>query len=242
MGDFNLIYKAEDKSNTRLNRRLMTLFKETLDFSQLMEIDLQGRAYTWSNEQNDPTFTRIDRVFGSPEWHLLFPSIDLQALPTMGSDHAPLLLTSDVARQNYSGFRFEAFWVNMPGFYETVQSAWSQPVNTQNNILRMHVKLLRTAKALKLWRRQSLGNLPLRSEIAKQLLLLMDAEQEQRTLTPDELCFRRYLKAKSVGLATIIRSRARQHSRLTWLRKGDACAKLFMLHASNRRRKLFIPV
>jgi endonuclease/exonuclease/phosphatase (EEP) superfamily protein YafD len=125
MGDFNLIYKAEDKSNTRLNRRLMTLFKETLDFSQLMEIDLRSRAYTWSNEQNDPTFTRIDRVFGSPEWHLLFPSIDLQALPTMGSDHAPLLLTSDVARQNYSGFRFEAFWVNMPGFYETVQSAWS---------------------------------------------------------------------------------------------------------------------
>jgi hypothetical protein len=100
----------------------------------------------------------------------------------------------------------------MPGFYETVQSAWSQPVNTQDNILRMHVKLLRTAKALKLWRRQSLGNLPLRLEIAKQLLLLMDAEQEQRTLTPDELCFRCYLKAKSVGLATIIQSRARQHS------------------------------
>jgi hypothetical protein len=72
MGDFNLIYKAEDKSNTRLNRRLMTLFKETLDFSQRMEIDLRGRAYTWSNEQNDPTFTRIDRVFGSPECTFYF--------------------------------------------------------------------------------------------------------------------------------------------------------------------------
>jgi hypothetical protein len=31
IGDFNLIYKAEDKSNNRLNRRLMALFKETLD-------------------------------------------------------------------------------------------------------------------------------------------------------------------------------------------------------------------
>jgi exonuclease III len=31
LGDFNLIYKAEDKSNSRLNRRLMTRFKETLD-------------------------------------------------------------------------------------------------------------------------------------------------------------------------------------------------------------------
>jgi hypothetical protein len=151
LGDINLIYKAEDKNNTRLNRHLMTLFKETLDLSQLMEVDLRGRAHTWSNEQNDPTFTRIDRVFGSPEWHLLFPNIDLHALPTMGSNHAPLLLTSDGARQNYFGFRFETLWVNMPGFYETVQSAWSQPVNTQDNIIRMHVKLLRTPKALKLW-------------------------------------------------------------------------------------------
>lgn len=40
LGDFNLIYKAEDKSNNRLNRRLMTRFKETLDEAQLMEVDL----------------------------------------------------------------------------------------------------------------------------------------------------------------------------------------------------------
>jgi hypothetical protein len=127
----------------------------------------------------------------------------------------------------------------MLGFYETVQAAWAQPVNTQDPILRMHVKLIRTAKALKMWRRQSLGNLPLRLEIAKRLLL-MDVEQEQRPLSQDELVFRRYLKAKTVDLAALIRSRARQHSRLTWIRNGDACTKFFMLHASNRRRKLFI--
>jgi hypothetical protein len=48
------------------------------------------------------------------------------------------------------------------------------------------------------------------------------------------------LKAKTVNLAALIRSRARQHSRLTWIRNRDACTKLFMLHTSNRRRKLFI--
>jgi hypothetical protein len=220
----------------------MTRFKDMLDEAQLMEVDLRGRAYTWSNEQNDPTFTRIDHVFGSPEWHLLFPNINLQALSTLESDHAPLLLTGDVARQNYSGFCFESFWVNMSAFYDTVKAAWAQPVNSQDPILRMHVKLLRTAKALKLWRRQTLGNLPLRLEIAKQLLLIMDVEQEKRTLSQDELVFRRYLKAKIMNLATIQRSWARQHSRLTWIRNGDACTKLFMLHANNRRRKLFIPL
>jgi hypothetical protein len=69
------------------------------------------------------------------------------------------------------------------GFYEAVQAAWAQPVNTQDPLLRMHVKLIRTTKALKLWRRQSLGNLPLRLEIAKQLLLLMDTEQEKCPLS-----------------------------------------------------------
>jgi hypothetical protein len=54
----------------------------------------------------------------------------------------------------------------------------------------------------------------------------------------DDLVFWLYLKAKTVNLAAIQQTRARQHSRLTWLRIGDACTKLFMLHASNRTRKL----
>ena len=241
VGDFNLIYKAEDKSNDRLNRRLMSDFRQTIDEAQLMEIDLRGRKFTWSNEQDNPTFTRIDRMFGTPEWHLRFPNIDLQPLPTMGSDHCPLFLTGDIAKQSYKGFRFESFWVNMPGFKEVIEDTWTQPVNTQDAILRMHVKLIRTAKALKLWRRQNLGNLQLRLEIVKEILKLLDGAQEQRVLTPEELEFRRFLKAKSLNLAAIQRSRARQHSRLTWLRKGDACTRLFMLHANNRRKKHFIP-
>lgn len=219
----------------------MQWFKQTLDESQLMELELHGRKFTWSNEQDVPTFTRIDRMFGTPEWHLLFPNTDLQALATMGSDHAPLILTGDVARQNYNGFRFESYWTSMTGFMETVQEVWAQPVNTQDAILKIHVKLIRTAKALKLWRWQKLGNLPLRLAMVNELILLYDRTQEHRALTQEELAFCGYLKAKSVGLGTIQRSRARQNSRLTWLRKGDACTKFFMIHAGHRKRKLFIP-
>ena len=178
-----MIYKAKDKSNDRLNRLMMSNFRQTIDEAQLMEIDLRGRKFTWSNEQNNPTFTRIDCIFGTPEWHLMFLNIDLQPLPTMGSDHCPLFLTGDIAKQTYKGFRFESFWVNMPGFREVIEDTWAQPVNTQDAILRMHVKLLRTAKALKIWRRQNLGNLLLRLEIVKEILKLLDVAQEQRILT-----------------------------------------------------------
>lgn len=97
------------------------------------------------------------------------------------------------------------------------------------------------AKALKLWRQQNIGNLALRLAIANEVLLFLDAAQEHRTLTTEELEFHKYLKAKSVGLVAIQRARARQHSRLTWIHKGDACTRLFMLHANNREWRLHIP-
>jgi hypothetical protein len=62
-GDFNLIYRAEDKNNLRLNRRLMGAFRSFLDELELAELHLQGRLYTWSNEQSHPTLSRIDRAF-----------------------------------------------------------------------------------------------------------------------------------------------------------------------------------
>jgi hypothetical protein len=61
-GDFNLIYRDQDKNNDRLNRRLMTRFWRTLNFIEVMEIELIGRSFTWSNNGPNPTLTHIDRV------------------------------------------------------------------------------------------------------------------------------------------------------------------------------------
>jgi exonuclease III len=48
-GDFNLIYKAEDKNNSNLNRAMMGRFRGTINDLSLKEIPLHGRKYTWSN-------------------------------------------------------------------------------------------------------------------------------------------------------------------------------------------------
>jgi exonuclease III len=62
-GDFNIIYRAHDKNNSRLNRRMMNHFQRFIDEVELLELNLHGRLYTWSNEREDPTMERIDRVF-----------------------------------------------------------------------------------------------------------------------------------------------------------------------------------
>uniref|UniRef100_A0A452Z0F7 Endonuclease/exonuclease/phosphatase domain-containing protein n=1 Tax=Aegilops tauschii subsp. strangulata TaxID=200361 RepID=A0A452Z0F7_AEGTS len=50
-GDFNLIYRDEDKNN----HRMMGRFRRVLNDLALKEVYLSGRRYTWSNEQSPPT-------------------------------------------------------------------------------------------------------------------------------------------------------------------------------------------
>lgn len=49
LGDFNLIYKDQDKSNGRLNRHLMLRFRRALNHMDVKEVDLIGRRFTWSS-------------------------------------------------------------------------------------------------------------------------------------------------------------------------------------------------
>jgi exonuclease III len=45
-GDFNMIYRAEDKNNDRLDRHRMGQFYKFINEALLKEIHLQGRLFT----------------------------------------------------------------------------------------------------------------------------------------------------------------------------------------------------
>jgi hypothetical protein len=102
----------------------------------------------------------------------------------------------------------ESYWANMPGFTETVQEAWSRVVDTQDNILRIHVKLLRTTKYLKNWRRKLLADHKIVGAILNITLSNLERAQESRNLTPDQLELKKYLKTKALGIAAMQKARA----------------------------------
>jgi hypothetical protein len=86
---------------------------------------------------------------------------------------------------------------------ETVKEVWDRPIDTQDAILRLHVKLLRTAKALKLWRRKNFSDWKVRWAIVNITLANLEKAQEARPLTQEEMSFKRYLKSKALGIAAI---------------------------------------
>jgi exonuclease III len=134
LGDFNLILNAQEKNNARLNLPLINRFKATVDNLHLARIELRGKRYTWCNDHQTPTMTRIDHLFVSADWLELFPRTDLHALASLGSDHSALFLQGNIDLDFYRGFRFESHWIHRPGFLDTVKEARSRPVTTQDTI------------------------------------------------------------------------------------------------------------
>ena len=218
----------------------MASFKAVIDDLNLKEIGLNGRRFTWSNEQDNPTLTRINILFCTTDWELTFPTCFLHSLPSLMSDHTPLLLQGELEHCHNQTFRFENFWVKMDGFRDLVEQVWSKPVHSLLPIKRLHTKLARVAKGLKRWCREKVGDTRLQLAIVKEVLLQLEAAQEFRTLTQQELDLRRRLKIRSTGLAAIEKSRIKQRARLTYIHSGDANTKFFHIRASTRMRKNYI--
>lgn len=240
-GDFNLIYKEQDKNNDHLNRRMMLRFRRALNHMAVKEVTMVGRKFTWSNGQANPTLTRIDRIFITPSWENIYKDpVILPQSPSI-SDHCPLLLLPMMNDHKSTRFRFESFWVSMPGYLTCVQQHWEAPVSqTHNPLLNLHVKLSRTTKGLRQWSKSLIPQGKLAMAVCREVIERMDKAQEDRQLTSSEIEFKRFLKDRLLGLAAIEKARARQKSRITWLRKGDANTKYFQIMANNRKKNNFI--
>jgi hypothetical protein len=48
-GNFNLIYREEDKNNNNLDRAMMGRFRRWFNDLALKEVPLHGRKFIWSN-------------------------------------------------------------------------------------------------------------------------------------------------------------------------------------------------
>jgi hypothetical protein len=103
---------------------MMGRFRILIEDMALKEIPLHGRQYTWSNQQDVPVLVKLDRVFCSVDWELLFPNV-LQSTDSHDSDHCPLILGLSDNKSGRRRFHFESFWTKIEGFQDTVIVAWN---------------------------------------------------------------------------------------------------------------------
>jgi hypothetical protein len=197
----------------------MGQFRSFLNCTGLKEIHLGSHLFTWSNERLHPTLERIDRAFISREWDELYPQHDLQALSTICSDHAPLLLHTN-NMWSHKRFHFLAYWSKFPEFLEVVEHTWHCSLVNADPCHRLDWLFHNTARALKTYSDHHISNIRMQLEVAKEVVYRMEMAQDRRVLATHEADLRRFLKLKALALSSLQRTLARQESRILWLREG----------------------
>ena len=183
----------------------MGKFRWLVNDLALKEIYLNGRRYTWSNEQSPPTLVQLDQVLCTTDWEDSHGECYLRCLSSVVSDHSPLLLDCTPAPAAQKRFHFEEIWLRMDGFHETVAAAWAS-VQDDDPFRRLVKRLQAAARGLTSWSSRTIGNVKNRMAIARELIASFDKAQEDRVLTPHEDWFRKQLKIIYLGLASMERT------------------------------------
>jgi hypothetical protein len=96
------------------------MFNELISDLNLVEILFSGRSFTWSNMQEDPLLVKLDWVFTSANWTINSPGTYVQPLSKPIFDHIPYVVHIMSSIPKSKLFRFENYWADHLGFYDTV--------------------------------------------------------------------------------------------------------------------------
>ena len=91
IGGFNEVLRPDDRRSGNVNLSCKEEFANWVDDSNLIDLQLKGRKYTW---RRGSSCSRIDRILFLADWDVTFPGLSLRGLKCSRSDHIPLLLES----------------------------------------------------------------------------------------------------------------------------------------------------
>lgn len=115
-GDFNLIRNSSEKNKPSNPDHWSFVFNAIIEHVGLRELPLNGRNFTWANNQAGPTYEKLDRVLICPESKEHYPLSFLQALAREVIDHTSLILDTGSHNASQPIFMFENSWMLREGF------------------------------------------------------------------------------------------------------------------------------
>lgn len=239
-GDFNLYRQAENRNKPGGNLAEMNMFIELISDLDLTDIPFSGQEYTWSNMQADPLLIKLDWVFTDTSWSSTFPATHVQPLSRPISDHVPFVIHigSSIPKSNI--FIFENYWMDHPGFMETVTLNWNNSTFFANAAKNISSKLKHVRAGLRKWSKK-LSNLNKLIYNSNWVLLLMDGLEEQRPLSRLEFAFRKLVKRHLAILLESKRLYWKQRNTIRWVTLGDENSSFFHTMATiSHKRNLIV--
>lgn len=238
-GDFNMIRYASKKSSHHIDQSRMDLFNKFISDNGIKEMLRKGSKFTWTNKQEQPVMSTLDRVFTSFDWDFLFHWATCESLTRVGSDHSPLLVnTEDVRVSHPFVFRHEMAWFTYADFQEKLLAKWPSR-NTDNiqDYWRMIKKHIRTFS--KGWGNNIRGQIRRDKQSLMEDIKKIDVEADNSMLSAAQW---RERYAKESALEQIYAFEEIQWQKRggeKWILQGDANTGYFHNKANGRKKMYY---
>ncbi len=233
--DFNLTRFQNERNGRCWSAQLMTMFSNTINELEMLDLPIANQSFTWLNMQSNPTLAKLDRFLISTDWDLHFPLTKVKALPRITSDHSSLLLVTQKS-QTSKLFRFEKVWLTREDFNLLVPGWRNEIKPKQGSVLNFAAKLRHCRKRIQEWCASKFHNILASKRATAEEIQKLDLMEEQSGLAPRDQETRRKLKAQLrsiIGEEELLwKARAKQH----WLKGGDGNTRFFHAMANGRHR------
>ena len=228
-----LHFRSERMGSTRFSSDMYD-FSDFISVNGLVDTPLAGGNFTWTNNREVHSMSRIDRFLFSADWVEDGVNISQKRLFRLYLDHFPVLLEFG-SIQKRRPFRFENLWLKVEGFVDRVRLWWeSYSIDgTPNFVFATKLKALKAD--LKNWNEVEFGNISWQKKQLQEVLRELDEVADSRPLSVEEKGRR---ELTSVGLDKVMLMEEiswRQKSRALWLKEGDKNSNFFHRLASSHR-------
>lgn len=232
MGNFNEMISISEKDGCKPVAHIrMTLFRNFLNDTGLMDLDLKGNMYTWASNPCDGivTYQKIDRIIVKWSWRDLYPHAVGIAMPIINSDHSPIVLLPNPPARCARFFKYENFWGNHVDCRGVVSNNWACK-STICNWSRFQDKAKNCKRALLAWHNGTFKNTAV--EISKLKLKLQNLLNNGNSSDNESIST---IRKEVDALWKQAEMYWGQRSRLKWLSSGDKNSKFF--HATTVQRR-----
>lgn len=240
-GEFNITLNIQDRNRpaNSADWRNTRQFAQLVSDLGLLNLNLQGRTFTWTNERDSPAMARLDRFLISNEWNLKYPNSSQKALLSTSSDHCPLSLTAKTSHMKTNFFRFENIWLKFEDLSQLVTETWqSEPTAHTPDTLQKKLNKLQTK--IKNWSNSKIGSIEVHIKTCRDYMGWLDSARETRATTQLENLLLKDAKKRYNDLAVLEEDLWRQRAKLRWELHGDKGTKYFHAIASKNKRSSLI--
>lgn len=228
VGDFNAIRREGERvgnANGNDSREMMQ-FDDFIEQSNLVDLSLCGRAFTWYHPDGTCK-SKLDRVFVNDEWLGKWPDIMLRGIDRSLSDHCPILLDISTKDWGPRPFRFFNVWMNHPNFSIFVEDKWNNygVSGRAGYVLKEKLKMLKTD--LKIWNKEVFRWMDSNIAAKKERIGELDRVDDVFGLEEEEVIERKKVSAELLRDLLWKEQMLQQKSKARWVKEGDMNSKYF---------------